>query len=52
MKISVAITDTNDPKLETAFHPLNASGKSGILRGINFFYANLMLLSFLILRLG
>lgn len=34
MKISVAITDTNDPKLETAFHPLNASGKSGILRGI------------------
>ena len=34
MKSIVATTDTNEPKLETAFQPLYASGKSGILLGI------------------
>jgi hypothetical protein len=31
----VAITETNDPKLDTKFHPEYESGKSGILLGIN-----------------
>ena len=35
MKINVATKDTNDPKLDTKFHPAYESGKSGILLGIN-----------------
>ena len=34
MNSIVATTDTKDQKLDTAFHPLYASGKSGILLGI------------------
>ena len=30
----VAITETNDPKLDTKFQPAYESGKSGILLGI------------------
>jgi hypothetical protein len=30
----VAITDINEPKLDTAFQPKYESGKSGILLGI------------------
>jgi hypothetical protein len=30
----VAITETNDPKLDTIFQPAYESGKSGILLGI------------------
>ena len=34
MNSIVATTETKEPKLDTAFHPLYASGKSGILLGI------------------